>query len=844
MPKSRIDFSAVNNAALAHLDDLIRQVDPDARLVGDEWEFLDPQRPSRNRGDSRINRTTGKWSDFASDAKGGDVVSWWAHCHNLGQADAARDLASRFGVNSPESISTKKAKSSKYGEAIFPIPSDAPEPDWRALANPSRWAYRDAEGHLLRYHLRWDGPDGKRYAPLTWRCPPGGRPAWFTEGLPDPQPLYGLDRLAQRPTAPVIVCEGEKVADAAATIFPELVAVCSANGSKNARKADWGPLEGRDVTIWPDADEPGRSYADAACRQLATAGAGSIAVVQLPEGLPKGWDLADEPPAGINLPDLLKSAKPYAAPPQESTPSDLPEILVCPPEHKVADAARAALAATGTIFQRGGQLVGIQRAGKAQGARIVPPGTAEIVACSPAYIRERASASARFVKWDEKDKELKPCSVPQYLAFMLVDGMEHPDFPVLVATVETPVLLPDGRVLANAGMDAESGIYLDPLRDFPPVPDRPTRDDARAARDRLFEVLQDFEFATSPSREAHQAAALGFLLTVTGRYAIPGPVPLVVVDASVAGAGKGLLVTVQSIIATGRPAAVMTAPRSGEEFQKGMLPVLQSGTRLQLLDEAHHFGGGAEMNAAITAGVARARILGTSRTLTVPNLTVWAMAGNNLSLQDETPRRSLPIRLEPTVERPEDRDGWAFPDLVGHVQAHQPELLRDALTILRAFHVAGRPASGLKPWGSFEAWSRLVRDAVYWVTDGVDLDCRPAMATGSDLTRSSLLALVNTLHALYGDKTFTANTLARLANLPEGHPEAHPALAEALHALAENRDGQVTGKTVGRALLRHRRRILGKFLIDKDGNKEDRNGALWRLIPATTEGVQEWQDIA
>lgn len=829
MPKTRIDFSVVNNAALSNLDELVREVDPDARLMGDEWPFLDPRRPSRSRGDSSINRRTGAWADFADDARGTDVVSWWAHCRAMGQAEAARDLASRFGVSLPEPAPTRKAKPSKHGEAITPVPDDTPEPDWKGLANPTRWAYRDGEGRLLRFHLRWDGPDGKRYSPLTWRHLPDGRTAWHLEGLPDPQPLYGLDRLAQRPA--VLVVEGERAADAASKLFPALVSICSANGAKGAGKADWSPLEGRDVVIWPDADEPGKAYADAVCRRLLIAGAASIAVVQLPEGLPKGMDLADAPPAGMDLEGLLKAAKPYART-QDAAPSDLPEIQVRPPEHEVATAARAALAATGTIFQRGGQLVAIQRAGKPQGARIVPPGTAEIAACSPAFIRERLSAAARFVKPGDDD-EAKHCMVPQWLPFGLVDGLEHPGSPELTAIVETPVFSPDGRILDRPGMDAASGIFFEPLREFLPVPERPSRDDARAAAKRLFEVVQDFEFAAEPSPEAHRAAWLGLVLTVVGRYAVPGCVPLGVLDASVAGAGKGLLARVTAIIATGRDAAVMNSPRSGEEFQKAALPVLQAGTRFQLLDEAHHFGGGAELNGVVTAPVFRARILGTSRTLTVPNLTVWAMAGNNLTLQDETPRRSLPVRLEPTCEKPEDRDGWAFPDLVGHVQAHQPELLQAALTVLKAFHAAGRPASGLKPWGSFEAWSRLVRDAIFWATDGVDLDCRPAMATGSDLTRTALRTLVVGIHELFGDRAFAAETLVRLANMPPDHPEAHAALAEALHHLAENRDGQVTGKAVGRALLRHRRRVVAGFMIDKD-ERGTRNGAAWRLIPATT----------
>ena len=43
--------------------------------------------------------------------------------------------------------------------------------------------------------------------------------------------------MAERPTAPVIVTEGEKAADAAAALLPNMVAITSPNGSKSAGKA-------------------------------------------------------------------------------------------------------------------------------------------------------------------------------------------------------------------------------------------------------------------------------------------------------------------------------------------------------------------------------------------------------------------------------------------------------------------------------------------------------------------------------------------------------------------------------------------------------------------------------
>ena len=89
----------------------------------------------------------------------------------------------------------------------------------------------------------------------------GGKLEWRWERWPPKRPLYGLQRLAERPCAAVVVCEGEKAADAAARLLSGYVAVTSPNGSKSAAKADWSPLQGRAVTVWPDADAAGLEYA-------------------------------------------------------------------------------------------------------------------------------------------------------------------------------------------------------------------------------------------------------------------------------------------------------------------------------------------------------------------------------------------------------------------------------------------------------------------------------------------------------------------------------------------------------------------------------------------------------
>lgn len=146
---------------------------------------------------------------------------------------------------------------------ILPVPDDAPPlpNDFRFPGKGSivaKWEYRDATGRLLGYdaRLEWTGDNGERHKdvmPITF-CQVGDKRGWRWKSFPDPRPLYGLDRLADASGAPVIIAEGCKTAEAASLLLPDHVVVSWPGGGNAVSKADWAPLKGRNVTIWPDRD--------------------------------------------------------------------------------------------------------------------------------------------------------------------------------------------------------------------------------------------------------------------------------------------------------------------------------------------------------------------------------------------------------------------------------------------------------------------------------------------------------------------------------------------------------------------------------------------------------------
>ncbi len=187
------------------------------------------------------------------------------------------------------------------------------------------WPYRDGAGALLFAVVRFNLPDGRKET-LPYCCDTKG---WRWKAPPAPRPLYGLDRLAARPGAPVLVVEGEKATDAATALFPDHVAICWQGGGKAVSKADWSPLAGRNVTLWPDHDAPGQDAMKAVAAELERIGAGAVAMVAVPEAWPAKWDVADPLPEGV-APDALAAMLADAVPPPLDVPGEIARAAELP----------------------------------------------------------------------------------------------------------------------------------------------------------------------------------------------------------------------------------------------------------------------------------------------------------------------------------------------------------------------------------------------------------------------------------------------------------------------------------------------------------------------------------
>lgn len=131
--------------------------------------------------------------------------------------------------------------------------------EWGSFAPSMVFPYRRPDGSLIGYVLRHDMPDGKETPMVMWVRLPDGKETWCRFPFPKPRLLYGLDRLGDAKL--VIVVEGEKCRDALRKATGRTV-VSWPGGTQGVKHCDWSPLAGRNVVIWPDADDPGIATAN------------------------------------------------------------------------------------------------------------------------------------------------------------------------------------------------------------------------------------------------------------------------------------------------------------------------------------------------------------------------------------------------------------------------------------------------------------------------------------------------------------------------------------------------------------------------------------------------------
>lgn len=491
-----------------------------------------------------------------------------------------------------------------------------------------------------------------------------------------------------------------------------------------------------------------------------------------------------------------------------------PQIVIGPDVTEVVSAAERALAALGGVYVRGRKLARVVRDhGRSDWMRR-PDGTPAIVQLRPAALLEHLSRAAIWITVRQVRGVPQPSrTMPPSWASQALLEREQWELPQIEGVAESPVFRADGSILDVPGYDPDTRLIYDPRGEvFPPVPERPTHAQTTQALADLLTPFDEFPFVDDAAR----AATAALILSIVGRAAISGQVPVFAAQATTPGSGKGLLIAATSLIATGRLAPMMAHTSEDDENRKRLLAIAIDSPQLIVIDNVEGTFGSPSLAMAMTTGEIMDRKLGSTETIAATLRSVWTLTGNNVQYRADFGRRVVPIDLDPGVERPERRT-FQRGDLIAYVQRHRPELVTAALTVLRGYVTAGHPSHGLSPVGSYESWDRLVRGAVVWA-GGVDpMGGVQRMQDEADDDVERIRSLLYAWKETLGSMQVTAAEAVKYAT-------NNADLAEAMTAFCK--DGRLNSRSVGYALRKIQGRIVDGFRFRRAGQDRLRN-ATW-----------------
>lgn len=486
-----------------------------------------------------------------------------------------------------------------------------------------------------------------------------------------------------------------------------------------------------------------------------------------------------------------------------------PVVKIGPDTDRVVSEVCRSLGRAHNLYQRGGMLVRITHEAERPPLCITHTTAPRLEPMPQASLGETISAVARVEKWNERKGEWVRCAVPDAITRAVDARPSWPTVPRMEGIVSHPAFLTDGSILDRPGYHKPSGLYFDSTTDYPPM-----MTVAKAIKT-ISTVLCDFPFRNDADRSAWISA----LLTLFARHAFDGPAPIFLIDANTRGSGKTKLADCLALIVEDRPAARTAAPASDDEWRKLLTSIALAAPPYTLLDNLRGRFGSPSLEQALTGGRWSDRVLGSSKVIDVPLRCVWVATSNNATMTSDMVRRTLPIRLESPLEKPEERTKFKHADLLGWVRTHRPRLAVAAISILHEYHLAARPSQNLPAFGSFEQWSGLVRSAVVWA--GLPDPCsnRALLAEASDDETAILRQLINGWSE-FGEPRSVADAFKTLQEAPE---DLYPTIRAVIGEL----DGDKR-KALGYMLRSARGRVLDGRKFEKTTHDIPR----WKVVPA------------
>jgi hypothetical protein len=419
--------------------------------------------------------------------------------------------------------------------------------------------YSNADGTLRYQKLKYSG------VPKYGQRQPDGGGGWIPNLDGVNRVLYRLPDLMKYQSATVFACEGEKDADRVAGL-----GLCATSADAGTWKPDLvEPLRGRDTIVLADFDPAGVRRALEAANALHGVAA-SIRMVFLPgltgeKGNKDVSDWLDADPARadtlVNVcqaapqwtPDtdvegMAVAAKVRSATAQRSgetdgsgvadhNDDDRPSVQIAAGEIALmATRAEEMLIAAGApLYQRAGVLVRpiIETVDASHGRTTQ---VAQLKILDSPYMRDLLCRHVNWLRYDGRKRDNVKTDPPLSVVVTILARTGDWKVPAIAGIISTPTMRPDGSLLTEPGFDSATRLLLVAPPTIPPIPERPTRDDALAALAQLEGLLSEFPFVD----DVAEAVALSAIITPVVRGAFP-VTPMHVARAPTSGSGKSYL---------------------------------------------------------------------------------------------------------------------------------------------------------------------------------------------------------------------------------------------------------------------------------------------------------------
>lgn len=447
-------------------------------------------------------------------------------------------------------------------------------------------------------------------------------------------------------------------------------------------------------------------------------------------------------------------------------------------------------------------------------------------ALTPPRLALALAAHAYVFRMQMKNKipvETEITPAPGALSAILA-GRTWPGVPTLRGIIGAPVLRADGTLLQERGYDARTGLYLAPNVELPRVPDAPTAEQVEEARAFLLDsFLLDFPWV-SPADRANYVA---LLVTPILRRFLRALTPFGIITATMPGSGKTILTSGPGLLYGQR---VFSWTDSDEELRKTITSALGTAEGVMIFD---NLAEGAVINSPtlanlLTSPVWSDRLLGGNKISSAPNDRLWLATGNNLAIGGDMASRSVWVRIDPAVPRPEQRGGFALGDLTTWINKaeNQQRLMWTVLTLVVDWTRAGADRDiSVSNMRQFTPWAQGVGGfLLHHGVTGFLGNAEEARAEDAD--DGEWTAFLSTWHGRFADQRVTASEVRKTAEVDYSFGSAGTDPWNG--AFLTNAQGRrPTPKQLGNLMRGHVGRFHGDYVLRKIKRAHDGVSVWW-----------------